>query len=60
MAKLLVSQIVTAGHTCPVLDYLQEMMWRFNNRKNPYLFLDTMVKLLASSNKELTGTQIAA
>jgi transposase-like protein len=37
--------------------YLQEMTWRFNNRKNPYLFRDTMLKLIASSNieyKELT------
>jgi hypothetical protein len=23
-----------------------EMTWRFNNRKNPYLFRDTMLKLL--------------
>lgn len=37
--------------------YLQEMTWRFNNRKNPFLFRDTMVKLLNSKNveyKELT------
>jgi len=37
--------------------YLQEMTWRFNNRKNPYLFRDTILKLIASSNleyKELT------
>jgi transposase-like protein len=32
--------------------YLQEMTWRFNNRKNPYLFRDTMLKLIASSNVE--------
>ena len=32
--------------------YLQEMTWRFNNRKNPYLFRDTMLKLIASSNLE--------
>lgn len=32
--------------------YLQEMTFRFNNRKNPYLFRDTMVKLIASSNLE--------
>src|SRR5438477_5714433 len=30
--------------------YLQEMTWRFNNRKNPYLFRDTMLKLIASGN----------
>jgi transposase-like protein len=26
--------------------YLDEMAWRFNNRRNPYLFRDTMLKLL--------------
>ena len=37
--------------------YLDEMTWRFNNRKNPFLFRDTIVKLIASGNleyKELT------
>jgi transposase-like protein len=37
--------------------YLQEMTWRFNNRKNPFLFRDTMLKLIHSENleyKELT------
>jgi transposase-like protein len=37
--------------------YLQEMTWRFNNRKNPHLFRDTMQKLIQSGNieyKELT------
>jgi transposase-like protein len=37
--------------------YLDEMTWRFNNRKNPFLFRDTMLKLIASDNleyKELT------
>jgi transposase-like protein len=32
--------------------YLQEMTWRFNNRKNPFLFRDTMRKLIAASNVE--------
>jgi len=32
--------------------YLQEMTWRFNNRKNPFLFRDTMLKLIASDNLE--------
>ena len=32
--------------------YLDELEWRFNNRDNPYLFRDTLVKLLASSNVE--------
>ena len=38
--------------------YLQEMTWRFNNRKNVFLFRDTMLKLVQSSNveyKELTS-----
>jgi len=38
--------------------YLQEMTWRFNNRKNPFLFRDTIQKLLNSPNveyKELTA-----
>jgi hypothetical protein len=37
--------------------YLDEMTWRFNNRKNPHLFRDTMLKLIHSENleyKELT------
>jgi hypothetical protein len=42
--------------------YLDEMTWRFNNRKNPYLFRDTMLKLIHSDNleyKELTATAAA-
>jgi transposase-like protein len=37
--------------------YLDEMTWRFNNRKNPFLFRDTMLKLIHSNNlqyKDLT------
>ena len=37
--------------------YLDEMTWRFNNRKNEFLFRDTMLKLIQSDNleyKELT------
>ena len=30
--------------------YLDELEWRYNNRKNPYLFRDTLVKLLNSEN----------
>ena len=40
--------------------YLDEMCFRFNNRKNPYLFRDTILKLIASPNveyKELTAKQ---
>jgi len=32
--------------------YLDEMEWRFSNRKNPYLFRDTMLKLIESDNLE--------
>ncbi len=32
--------------------YLDEMTWRFDNRKNPYLFRDTMLKLIHSENLE--------
>jgi hypothetical protein len=32
--------------------YLDEMSFRFNNRKNPYLFRDTMLKLIDSPNLE--------
>jgi transposase-like protein len=40
--------------------YLDEMCFRFNNRKNPYLFRDTIIKLIQSENleyKELTAQQ---
>ncbi len=40
--------------------YCNEMCFRFNNRKNPYLFRDTILKLIASPNleyKELTAQQ---
>jgi transposase-like protein len=32
--------------------YLNEMCFRFNNRKNPYLFRDTILKLIGSPNLE--------
>lgn len=32
--------------------YLNEMTWRLNNRKNPFLFRDTMLKLIHSDNLE--------
>lgn len=38
--------------------YCNEMTFRFNNRKNPYLFRDTVLRLIASTNleyKELTA-----
>ncbi len=40
---------VSAKH---LASYLEEMEFRFNNRKNPYLFRDTILKLIASSNLE--------
>ena len=30
--------------------YLDELEWRYNNRKNPYLFRDTVKKLIGSDN----------
>ena len=39
--------------------YLDEMSWRFNNRKNPFLFRDTLTRMLNADNvefKELTKT----
>lgn len=32
--------------------YLDELEWRFNNRENPYLFRDTLIKLIGSKNLE--------
>jgi transposase-like protein len=42
--------------------YLDEFEFRFNNRHNPFLFRDTLLRLLASSNleyKELTKDKAA-
>jgi transposase-like protein len=40
---------VSAKH---LASYLEEMEFRFNNRKNPYLFRDTILKLIDSPNLE--------
>ena len=32
--------------------YLDEFEWRFNTRQNPYLFRDTMIRLLNSQKME--------
>jgi len=45
---------VSAKHLEP---YLNEFEWRFNQRENPYLFRDTMIRFLRSPKmefKELT------
>lgn len=34
--------------------YLDELEWRFNNRRNPYLFRETVRKLVASANLPYT------
>jgi transposase-like protein len=42
--------------------YLNEFEWRFNNRKNPYLFRDTLMKLIAANKleyKQLTAREVA-
>ena len=36
----------------PLPAYLQEFEWRFNNRDNPHLFRDSMLKLVESPNLE--------
>jgi transposase-like protein len=51
---------VSAKH---LQSYCNEMCFRFNNRKNPYLFRDTILKLISSQNleyKELTAEKTAA
>jgi transposase-like protein len=40
---------ISAKH---LASYLEEMNFRFNNRKNPYLFRDTILKLINSPNLE--------
>ena len=48
---------ISAKH---LASYLEEMSFRFNNRKNPNLFRDTILKLITSSNleyKKLTGRE---
>jgi transposase-like protein len=47
---------ISAKH---LASYLEEMSFRFNNRENPYLFRDTIIKLIQSPNleyKKLTAT----
>ncbi len=61
--SLLKRSIVGSYHKVSVkhLDaYLDELEWRFNNRDNPYLFRDTILKLINSGNlpyEKLTAKQ---
>jgi transposase-like protein len=51
--SLLKRSIVGSYHKLSIkhLDaYLDELEWRFNNRENPYLFRDTLLKLIKSEN----------
>jgi len=53
--SLLKRSIIGSYHKVSVkhLDaYLDELEWRFNNRDNPFLFKDTLQKLLLSENLE--------
>ena len=53
--SLLKRSIIGSYHKVSVkhLDaYLDELEWRFNNRDNPWLFRDTLAKLLQASNLE--------
>lgn len=39
--------------------YIDELEWWFNNRENPYLFKNTLLKFIKSNNleyKQLTAT----
>ena len=51
--SLLKRSIIGSYHKVSVkhLDaYLDELEWRFNNRENPYLFRDTLMKLVKAEN----------
>jgi transposase-like protein len=53
--SLLKRSIVGSYHKLSVKhlnSYLDELEWRFNNRENPFLFRDTLLKLVSSENLE--------
>ena len=53
--SLLKRSIIGAYHRVSVKHlklYIEELEWRFNNRNNPWLFRDTLVKLLESEHIE--------
>jgi hypothetical protein len=55
MHKTIKRGIVGTGHKVSAKHlpaYLDEMCFRFNNRKNEFLFRDTMLKLIGSPNLE--------
>lgn len=39
---------IDTGRVTPT--YLNEFEWRFNNHESPYLFRDTLLKLIKSEN----------
>ena len=55
--------VESLSHSLPLaVLYRDEFQFRFNNPHNPYLFRDTLLRLLASSNleyKELTRKEAA-
>ena len=47
--------IIGTGHRVSaehLAAYLDGMTWRFDNRNNPFLFRDTMLRLIHSGNLE--------
>ena len=60
--SLLKRSIVGSYHklsTKHLNSYLDELEWRFKNRDNPYLFRDTLLKLIKARNleyRELTSS----
>ena len=56
--RLLKRTIIGAYHRVSLKDlraYLDELEWRLNNRDNPWLFRDTLLKLLNSENLPYQG-----
>ncbi len=38
------------SYLCGIVYLTDELEWRFNNRENPYLFRDTLLKLIKAEN----------
>ena len=54
--------LLAVRHLSQTFHYLDEFEFRFNNRNNPYLFRDTLLRLIASETleyKELTKAEAA-